>query len=373
MVTTVATAGSYFSSIISYTIPSSNFGTIGATADSTWIQVTSSRTNRDTYNNALLNSTTVFKRVGPQLTKYYVDMNLGTITLVFSKPISLSSNFNASKLSIYSSISRQQTFLTGSLYSGMDKIFSDSLDPDYFGKVVVAASDLDNLKILDLKPNTFFIGVSLGMAKDSLGKDVNAISPQSMIKAVKFVTDITRPNLLRMIVDMGSETIVLQFDEPIQASSVKVALLVIQSTASSSSNSYQLTSANVQTSGRNLTINLIATDAGVLKTKAGLAKSTSTAFLSFGFQAMADFAGNYLSTQPSTAAFPANNFLSDKKNPVLVSFNVDMNVGSIAFTFSEPVLARTFNPTSIVLQSRFLRADGTFLAITGGQVSATDG
>jgi len=255
----------------------------------------------------------------------------------------------------------------------MDKIFSDSSDPDYFGKVVVAASDLDNLKILDLKPNTFFIGVSLGMAKDSLGKDVNAISPQSMIKAVKFVTDITRPNLLRMVVDMGSETILLQFDEPIQASSVKVALLVIQSTVSSSANSFQLTAANAQTSGRNLTINLVATDAGVLKTKAGLAKSISTTFLSFGFQAMADFAGNYLSTQPSTAAFAANNFLPDKKNPVLISFNVDMNVGSIAFTFSEPVLARTFNPKSIVLQSRFLRADGTYFAITGGQVSAADG
>lgn len=371
----VTTTG-LFADVIKFTIPKSNFhSSIGTTPDTTWIQVTSSQTNRDVYGNTLASSSTIYLRVGPVITDYFIDMNLGTIVLVFSKKVVLTT-FNGSALSIYSTITKKQTYLTGSLYTRMTPIFS-YLDPDedadYFGKVQVAGADLDNLKISDLKPNAFYLGVSLGLAKDLLEVSVNAISPLSQTKAVKFFPDITRPNLVRMIIDMGYETILLQFDEPIKASSVNVALLVIQSSVSSIANSIKLTSASVQTSGRNITINMIVSDAGAIKLKGGLAKNTSTAFLSFGFQPMADFAGNYLGTQPSTAAFLASNVLPDKVSPVLVSFDVDMNKGSMTFTFSEPVLARTFNPLKIVLQSRFLQKDGTYFAITGGQVSSANG
>jgi hypothetical protein len=68
----------------------------------------------------------------------------------------------------------------------------------------------------------------------------------------------------------------------------------------------------------------------------------------------------------STNALQALNFVEDDTRPEIVSFSLNLNFNQITLSFSEPVLASTLNPRSLMLSSHQNPASGESYNLTGG-------
>jgi len=92
--------------------------------------------------------------------------------------------------------------------------------------------------------------------------------------------------------------------------------------------------------------------------------------------AFQDIAGNLLQNVAEIhPGFIVTQFMLDTGNPILETFTVDMNTGSITLTFSKAVSYQSLQLQQLMLQSAL---DSSFsalttYALTGGQVPGPDG
>ena len=175
------------------------------------------------------------------------------------------------------------------------------------------------------------------------------------LKPAKFIPDTTRPVLQTIIMDMSYDYLQLVFNKAIRASSVQLSNFRLQAKRNSIALSYKLSGGVVKLSRNVLTIYLNTNDTATLKLTSGLLKNQNSSFLSFAFNTIADMAGNYLRSIPTTSARIADVYRNDTIGPMLQSFVLDMNARLLTLTFNEPVSASSFNPTDLTFQSRYFR------------------
>ncbi|KAL5488649.1 hypothetical protein EMCRGX_G017625 [Ephydatia muelleri] len=112
-------------------------------------------------------------------------------------------------------------------------------------------------------------------------------------------------------------------------------------------------------------------DRNEIKRRQKLAISISTSFLVMTAATIFDMYGNALVPIADGVAIMVGLYIPDTTPPVLVSWSMDMNVGSFVLTFDETVNATTLNLTDLTLQ------DGTFrllnnYTLTGGFFTVND-
>ena len=123
-----------------------------------------------------------------------------------------------------------------------------------------------------------------------------------------------------------------------------------------------------------LTITLSTTDAAAIKLTDGLAKNTSTTFMSFEFYTAQDMAGNQLPAVTTSAALPFSALEADTTPPLLDAFIFDVSNPEqtlMHLIFSEPVDVDVITFTDIAVQSRFASRDGVSYQLTGGSIVST--
>ena len=100
-----------------------------------------------------------------------------------------------------------------------------------------------------------------------------------------------------------------------------------------------------------LMIQLTDSDLNSIKALTTLAISVESTYIAFFSGAVMDLSNQNVRMLSASNAIRASTFTPDTTDPRLNSFVLDLNEGTIVFTFSETVNASSFDLTGVVLQS----------------------
>jgi len=110
-------------------------------------------------------------------------------------------------------------------------------------------------------------------------------------------------------------------------------------------------------------------DVDRIKASTQLATSVENTFLSLTASALQDVNGSPVVSIPPSNALQVSAFVPDTTPPQLISFSLDLELGSLQLFFSEAVNSSTFNPTGITLLNSSPSPTRSF-PLSGGSVVA---
>lgn len=291
-------------------------------------------------------------QMGPRVLAYVVNLELGVITMVFSEPTSRDL-FRPTALGFYSVASRDFMFCTED--TTMVGFESDSPVFNDLGVVMLSEFDLNRLKGLDVPEGALMhILVGDNMTKsEELFNVVSLLATNELIPQ-RYQSDITAPVLKNVTLNMGAETIEMEFDEPVRIETIVLTNIQIQSGSVADPEFVRkLTGGAVTIISNRITISMPKVDSAAIKLNPGLAKNISTSYISFDFGTISDMADNGLLPISATAAYNVDTYIKDEVAPDLVSFDLDMDLGLLTMYFSEPVRVESMQTNKITLQGGF--------------------
>lgn len=156
--------------------------------------------------------------------------------------------------------------------------------------------------------------------------------------------------LERFNLDMDAGTLTLTFSDQVRTNTLDPTQMTLQSSRVSSAVSTQLSFETTTSSANGPAILLeLGGDVDRIKASTQLATSVANTFLSLTASALQDVNGSpVVSIRPSNA-LQVSAFVPDTTPPELISFSLDLELGSLQLFFSEAVDSSTFNPTGITL------------------------
>jgi hypothetical protein len=281
-------------------------------------------------------------------------MDTAQLTMLFSEPVRQESVVVPLNLEL----GHEPT--SGAVYS-----LSGGIVLDGDGLVIVINMTHFDMGVIKANPNLFvdadtsIIGMKRAFATDMNGVSVSKLLVSDNVRADRYAADHTKPVLLNFAVDMVNGTIRFNFDEPVNASTLSITELMLQSDSSIIADNVQFTSvASAATDslyGPHVLVQFTESEMNLIKQFDVLFTSLSTSFVSFNGLFMKDMAENAVTPISNTSALPAAHYANDTVRPVLRSYSVDMakDPGELVLTFSETVQHQSINLTKISFQSEF--------------------
>lgn len=210
-----------------------------------------------------------------------------------------------------------------------------------------------------------FITISSGAVRDSDGNSVLDISIENALQASLVIPDTLPPFVSVFNIDMNQGALVLIASEPIDRETVVPSLLTLQDSSVSPTAEYTLASSLlIRSDISELTFRLSDDDLNNLKALE-ICDTQARCFLTYQDGAFAD-----TFEEPAvniTVGLTPTEFTRDSTSPSLRRFDeFNRAVGRLSLTFSETVLARSFMPTGITLQSLTTDSAIAMLSLTGG-------
>lgn len=313
-------------------------------------------------------------RVAPELEAFDLDMDASTMTLYFSETVNpttldLSQFLFQSAESVYSN-STDTHSLTGGVAS--------TADPTPSFTVTINVPDLNDLKRLPLlasTENNTYIRLFMGGIRDMADNYISALPQEFALGVDNYTSDTTRPELVSYDLNLSSERLILTFNETVNSSSLEVTQIVIQGSASAiEPNLRRLVGGSVLTPFDTVVeVQLDMSDLNYIKWVPDLATSVLNTYISFEDLAVRDMFGNLVIGIDSAEARVVRNFTADNRNPILVSFDLDMNVGTIDITFNETVDVASLKVNEITIQNDITpSADTIFYVFTPEANTSSD-
>lgn len=161
---------------------------------------------------------------------------------------------------------------------------------------------------------------------------------------------------------MSTNLIVIDFNEPIATSNLRLDKIRLQSAAGELSDtsiySFQFTGGTFDSEFRDTFVRytLVMSDAdfGSIKLMApNLATGLANTFMSVDYSAFADVSGNMFQTITPAEAIQFTSFVVDTQDPAVRHFILDMDNAVLTIVCTEPMSASTVNVSEIVMQSRY--------------------
>ena len=306
----------------------------------------------------------------PEVVSFPVfDLDAGMFSISFSEPVDASSA-NITQFTLYNDRSSTATAsytLTSSITSSPD------------GSVLViylANIDLNQIKRrqnLCTSISNCIPAFTSDFVSDLAGNPVNALSPQLSQPFETFVQDTTPPLLRQFSLDMNTGVLTLFFSEPVNGNTFDPTQLTLQSSHTSSAVNFTLSDVYAASSSVTISsmiaLRLTPSDTDGIKASTQLATFVGNTFLSLTASTIQDVSGSPVDPVPPSIAIQVATFTPDFTQPELLSFGLDLDVGSLQLTFSEAVDTSTLNPTGITLQSSPAPALTSF-TLTGGSAVA---
>lgn len=344
---------------------------------------------KDTHGNFLSPSTQQLE-IGPHVRRWFLDLNSGRFTFVFSSPVNASSPFNSSALGLYSPTTSQEYWLTTAsqaVYQSVDNGLPENTTSVYY---TVDSADLDNIKALDVETSVY-LQVRHGLLFNTRGTlDVVTIPATALLEPYILTEDSARPVLLNSSMDIGNSRLTLTFNEPIRTSEISqsnIKLVAAQSSYEALSNRDDDASASSteppglflgnagaspSRNGNSITLTMSAADQAGVMLMGGLAKNRSTTYFWYYSNTFYDYAGNAANSITSEYAVLVGEYVPDTVSPILYTFDANMDTGKLTLTFTEPVAVSTINTTAITVSERNSQQAGNQFRLTGGTILTSD-
>ena len=303
----------------------------------------------------------------PFLLSFHLDMDSGTLDLTFDETVDVST-FKFSGFTLYSG----PNLTAAAHHNLMDGSYK--LDDTHLPTLELNILDQYAIKLLtDLGTSLddSYLLVEYASVLD-MALDANPIN-ETFLKASNFTPDTTPPKLLSFTADLNSSSLMLVFDEPVNASSLRFDFFTLQSSTVDYTEFTLNDGSSDSMNGRPITIQILEDDLNEIKKLEDLFVSEETTYLRFMFGAVRDMAGNEILEVNSSAAFPSSDFTDDTTRPGLLSFHLDMDAEVLTLYFSETVDYTSLMVTAIGLQKDFAVSNfSDAYNLTGGTVSPLD-
>jgi len=288
----------------------------------------------------------------PNILEFSLDMNAGIAVITFDDAV-LGRFFDVNGVTFQSSMTRiPMEWHTLSQISSVN-----SIQTGFTITIQIGLSDLNRLKqirnLATSSANTFLTATA-STVDDISGMDIIAITDGNAIPVSQFTSDDTRPTLESWTLDLNGNQIILTFSETIDISTFQPDAVTIAA-GQSSSLVYSLTGYySLIPSGADyrLAIQLSRVDSNSIKLWENLATSYSNSYLYITRDAIEDMSMNDVVAIASPNAIQALLYIPDTTSPVLESFALDMNSGTLALTFDEAVRTSSLDVSAFTLVNR---------------------
>ena len=291
--------------------------------------------------------------MSPQVESYTLDLNMGTLIIIFNEPINVSSIDYTGLVLLAGPNSPQTVQLT-----------NGSVDGENTRNVVINinSDDLNRIKSNPLLSQSAFtsLAVAQGAFVDIGGNDINEQPTSNPFTAnPPVVFDTTPPEISLFDVRMDDNQlplyVLLEFTEVVNSLSLNSSGLVLQSNASNSSIMYVLDDIMVTTSrnptviqsGDSEVIVLVINSVDDVRSLPPLAQTIDTTYIFAYSDFIDDVTGN--SYESTGVPISVDTFTADLIQPTLIEFTFDLNKGIIYLNFSEPVLESSINASALLL------------------------
>ena len=302
----------------------------------------------------------------PELLSYDIDLNSGEILLTFSETVR-ASTLTADQFSLQNS--RNETSDSFTFYNLTSASSTNSSD----GTVITLTIGLDDLNLIkqltDLATNVqnTFLSFTNEAISDMFDNPIMPLNISEALAVQFYTPDITPPILNGFSLDLNTEELTLSFSETVNASTLNVSGIVLQSEQSSvlsNGSSYRLISVNTTTTSENgpvIVVDVSREDINAIKYLLDLATTSGNTYLSVDSTAIQDVIGLQVDSIPSTNALSVNVFQEDTLSPVLLAFSLNLTAGFLTLTFDETVNASSIDLAGISLHPANDTADGVSL------------
>ena len=348
--------------------------TLAVDAFSTYITITSSLVD-DMNGNPVVNiseedalgvSVFVADRNPPQLEEFDLNLNSSELVLRFNETV------NRESLNVESITIQHAEESSGPLFTlQLTPESSSSISANNTYIVVdLGLFDLNNLKRLTevaTSRNNTYLSINSSAIDDMNENAVVQIPSNNALQVSNFVQDQILPALVSFSLDVNTGILVLTFSETVNATTLNISAISLQSQDSFLSNeSYTLFdgipplySYSNSTDDPIITVYIGSTDLNAIKAIYELANPPNSTYISITEYAVEDMVG--LSVQPVylNESLAADSFVEDTTGPVLLSFTLNLTSELLILTFDETVNVDSFNVSHIVVQS-----DGNFSIAT---------
>ena len=312
-------------------------------------------------------------QIRPDATAFYIDLNNYTVTLEFNE-IADPQSINMTFLIVQNSSSSSTLTFSFTGHEAARRI----------GRRIIIAltqTDVDDLNVRDICTSitNCFATVQSGFITDVAG---NPILPSSPIPAANFTADIRAPQFEQFVLmNISSGIMILRFSETIDADSVMLNTLRLQSTADGSGADFRtLTLSGGQIlsgSSSQLEIQLLQSDLNTIKLNSAnnlLCTRRTDCYIRFPPGFATDAFNNPLpavgnTIMPNSQHYPMI-FGDDTTGPLVESFNLDLETGFIELSFNEIFQISSFTPTAITIQNAAV-ASSTY-TLTGGTITSSN-
>ena len=213
--------------------------------------------------------------------------------------------------------------------------------------IFLSRQDLNRIKLdtgLAVSLNTTYLIIG----NETLQDMANVPNLEQTLLADNFTADMKDPYLETFLFDLDEGLITLNFNEAVDASSVNVSQMTFLDNANGSVVFAPEDLIVNSTNGPRLKLYLTTDDLNSIKQNTSLYTAMANTFLNLGRGFVVDMNNNPLETATNIVAV---NFTADIGDPVLTSFNFDLDKGLLQLIFSETVNASSFDPAGITIQS----------------------
>ena len=283
--------------------------------------------------------------IPPEIIKFSLDLDgAPCLELTFSETVNVSS-LDATRIILQSS-AEDPPLSSFQLTGGNVTSINDTVV-----RVCFTLSDANNVKRLRqlaTSPTNTFLRFEFGMVYDNGGNAIQEIAPSSAVQILVdcYTEDTTQPKLIEFDFDLTSDMLTLYFTETVSIIEFNFTGITIISGFDPDSEHRQLIGGNI-TSGDNDTVVIILTfeDLNYIKNNSMLATEASNTFILIDNTTTFDM--NMNSVEQTLVPIAVQNFTADAKCPTLLSYEFDLNQGTITLSFSETVDASSLDVTGI--------------------------
>jgi hypothetical protein len=235
-------------------------------------------------------------------------------------------------------------------------------------KVMLTETDANvvkNINSLCADEDSTFISITTAMIADVNNNSVSAIAAASSLRVSNYTADSTSPSLTSFTIDLTTNKIVVNFNEPVDKNTFEPRNATIQATVGGiAGTSVALTggTSTISTDGMQITLTLLDNDVNGLTAATDLANSPSDTYLRITAGLVKDTAGNKV----QASSTKAHSVTDDSVAPTLASWELDMTAETATLNFNESMDSSKVDVTAIVLQDASSSAVGAQHQLTSG-------
>ena len=266
----------------------------------------------------------------PTLITGGLDFSMGSLGLIFDKAIVLNTiNPNGITLTFMNRTSNTMGSLT---LSGAEQFGYFDLGSQIF--IVLVQSEFFPLKLTSMGP--YQVSITASTFTDVFGVTNMA---QNDVDLFNVAPDFDPPMPMGFSLDMNMGILSITFQEPLATDpgDYDLSLVFLTGTPDLNANvAYNLSNSTLTSTefySSRLTITLSTDDLNAIKVDSDVCTSRSNCFLIANDSSFVDTEGN-LAISTIT---PPTIFISDRTAPQLVQFNIDLDMGLLTLTFTEPL------------------------------------